>query len=61
MIAEVLKINVGYGAENDPKDLARIKQVGAQGARARRAGSQHAHRAERGERKRTAAEVSKSD
>ena len=27
MIADVLKINVAHGAENDPKDVARIKQI----------------------------------
>jgi hypothetical protein len=27
MVADVLKINVSYGAENNPKDIARIKQI----------------------------------
>ena len=27
MVADVLKINVAHGAENDPKDIARTKQI----------------------------------
>jgi hypothetical protein len=27
MVADVVKINVSHGAENDPKDIARIKQI----------------------------------